>query len=267
MRPAPPSWGRWFSPRAFWSQVAPQATQTVLRRWFTHWGLPERLRVDTGTPWGSRGDLPTDLVCWLAGLGVAVVANPPRRPQANGVIERFQGVGQSWAEPGRCASAAELPAHLEWLDRLQRECSPAIAGRSRWEAYPALKPSGRVYDPAQEAATWDLRRVWELLGAQVVPRRVDAQGEVALYNRPYRVGLLWAGRTIWVGFDPEAGSWTFQDERGYELRRQAAELSAERIQALEVTHRRRGCHAAKPPGRSKAAKPRAPTRADQPTER
>ena len=58
---------------------------------------------------------------------------------------------------------------------------------------------------------------------------------------------MWSGRTIWVGFDPTQGEWAFQDEQGHEIRRQAAaELSAKRIRALEVTNRRRGCHAAKP---------------------
>jgi hypothetical protein len=236
--------------------VEPRATQAALRDLFARWGLPERLRVDNGTPWGSRGDLPTDLVCWLAGLGVRVLANPPRRPQANGVVERFQGVGKSWAEPARCASAAELQARLEELDRWQRELDPAVAGRPRMEAYPGLRHAGRAYDPAQEAATWELRRVWELLGSHLVSRQVDRQGKVSLYNRPYQVGLRWAGRTIWVGFDPAEGAWTFQDEQGYEIRRQAArELGPERVPDLEVTHRRRGIHAAKPPVRSRAAKP------------
>jgi hypothetical protein len=152
-----------------------------------------------------------------------------------------------------------LQARLEELDRWQRELYPAIAGRPRTEAYPGLKHSGRVYDPAREASTWELRRAWELLGAHLVPRQVDQQGTVSLYNRPYSVGLRWAGRTIWVGFDPEQGAWTFQDERGYEIRRQdATELSAAAIRALEVTHRRRGIH---------AAQPRASSRAAQPTER
>jgi hypothetical protein len=266
MRPPGPSCRRPFSPRAFWSQVEPRATQTALRSLFSRWGLPEQMRVDNGPPWGSRGDLPTDLVCWLAGLGVQVRANPPRRPQANGVVERSQGVGKSWAEPDQCASAAELQQHLDVVDRWQRELYPAVAGRSRWEAYPGLRHSGRAYVPADEPTTWDLRQVWELLGSYLVPRQVSLQGKVSLYNRPYSVGLLWAGRTIWVGFDPEQGAWTFQDEQGHEIRRQVAtELSPDRIQALDVTFRRRGCHAEKPPGRSKAAKPDDRTRAAKPT--
>jgi hypothetical protein len=235
---------------------------------FARYGLPEQLRVDNGTPWGSRGDLPTDLVLWLAGLDLRVLANPPRRPQDNGVVERFQGVGKLWAEPQRCGSATELQERLEELDRWQRELYPAIGGRSRLEAYPGLTHSGRVYDPAREASSWEIRRVWALLGTHLVPRQADQQGKVSLYNRPYSVGLRWAGRTIWVGFDPDQGAWTFQDERGYEIRRRdATELSAAAIQALQVTHRRRGIHAAKPRGRSKAAKPRASSRAAKPTER
>ena len=236
--------------------MPPRATQDVLRQMFTHWGLPQRLRVDNGIPWGSQGDLPTDLACWLAGLGVGVVPNPPRRPQDNGVVERYQGVGKAWGEPWTCTSAAQREARFVELDRWQREHYPLRTGPSRWQAYPQLKHSGRSYSRAWEARTWDVRRVWKLLESYVVPRLVDQQGKVTLYGWPHHVGLLWAGRTIWVGFDGATGVWVFQDEEGHEItRRPAPELSAERIQALDVTHRRRGIHAAKPHARSKAAKP------------
>jgi len=213
------------------------------------------LRVDNGAPWGSRGDLPTDLVCWLAGWGVAVLANPPRRPQANGVVEREQGVGQQWCEPWTCRSADELQHRLEEMDRVQREVDPVSGSRSRLAAHPGLKHSGRTYDPSGEDATWDLQKVWDLMGLHRVPRQVDRGGKLSVYNRPYSVGVVWAGQTVWVGFDPLEGHWTFQDERGHEIRRQAAsELSREAVCAMEVTHRRRGAHAAKPTVRNEAAK-------------
>jgi hypothetical protein len=212
--------------------------------------------VDNGMPWGSQGDLPTDLVCWLAGLGVPVTANPPRRPEDNGVVERSQGVGQSWGEPWLCASWGELQRRMDELDRWQRELYPAVGGMPRAQAYPGLRHSGRPYDEAQEARVWDLHEAWELMAAHLVPRDVSSQGKVSLYNRPYGVGLRWAGRRVWVGFDAEAGSWTFQDEDGHEIRRQIApELSAERIQMLDVTNRRRGVHAAKPHDPTTPAKP------------
>jgi hypothetical protein len=219
-------------------------------------------------PWGSQGDLPTDLACWLAGLGLGLLFNPPRRPQDNGVIERYQGVGKSWGEPQRCGSAAELQRRLDELDRWQRDLYPTADGRPRREVFPGLEHSGRRYNPAREVATWERKRAWEWVGSHLVPRRVDSQGKVSLYNRPYFVGSVWGGRTIWVGFDPERGEWMFQDEKGHEIRRQSApELSAERILTLEVTNRRRGCHAAKPHERTRAAKPHERTRAAKPTRR
>ena len=105
---------------------------------------------------------------------------------------------------------------------MQREVYPASGGRSRLEAYPGLKHSGRPYDAAWEGSTWDLQKVWDLVGTHRVPRQVDRGGKVSVYNRPYSVGVVWAGRTIWVGFDPVEGQWTFQDEQGHEIRRQVA---------------------------------------------
>jgi hypothetical protein len=186
---------------------------------------------------------------------VGLLTNPPRRPQDNGVVERYQGVGKAWGEPQCCGTAAELQRRLDRLDRWQRDFYPVAKGRSRREIYPGLEHSGRPYDPAQEPAQWELGRAWEWVGAHLVCRRADAQGGVSLYNRRYTVGLMWSGRTIWVGFDPQGGEWMFLDEGGHEIRRQAAaELSAERILALEVTNRRRGIHAAKPHERTRAAK-------------
>jgi hypothetical protein len=179
-----------------------------------------------------------------------VIANPPRRPQANGVVERGQGVGKQWCEPWTCESSDALQRRLEEMDRVQREVYPASRGRSRLAAYPDLKHSGRPYDPASEGAIWDLQKVWDLMGLHRVPRQVDRGGKVSVYNRPHSVGIAWAGRTVWVGFDPLGGQWTFQDERGHEIRRQEAkELSRESVCGMEVTHRRKGAHAADPTSR------------------
>src|SRR6266852_5962403 len=83
-----------FSPLAYWNTVPVGKVQAVLRHAFQRWGRPQRFRVDNGTPWGSVGDLPTDLALWLLGLDVGISPNPPRRPQDNGVVERSQGTGK-----------------------------------------------------------------------------------------------------------------------------------------------------------------------------
>jgi hypothetical protein len=212
-------------------------TQRFLQAAFTHWGRPQQLRVDNGTPWGSWNDLPTELALWLRGLGVEVVANPPRRPEDNGVVERSQGTGQRWAEPGACDSPAELQAHLEEMDRIQRELYPlGRSGRSRQEAYPGLAFSGRPYSRRWERGHWDLGAVDTWLGTFVVPRRVDCQGKVSVYGRKRFVGKRWAQTEVYVGFNPEGREWTFRDRDGRLLQKQAApELTRERIRAMRVT--------------------------------
>jgi transposase InsO family protein len=103
----------------------------VLRTLFARRGLPKRLRVDNGAPWGGWSDLPTALALWLAGVGVGVVWNPPRRPQDNGVVERSQRTGKAWAEPQRCDDVEELQRRLDEVDGIQREAYPAVGGLSR----------------------------------------------------------------------------------------------------------------------------------------
>jgi hypothetical protein len=42
----------------------------MFRQVFVRWGLPDRVRVDNGYPWGTPRDLPSELALWLIGLGV-----------------------------------------------------------------------------------------------------------------------------------------------------------------------------------------------------
>jgi hypothetical protein len=219
--------------------VPPQDSRAVVRQAWTLWGLPGAFRVDNGVPWGSAGDLPTDLALWVLGMGVGMIWNPPHTPQRNGVIERFQGVGQQWAEPWLCRSAAELQQRLEAMDRLQREEYPVAEGKSRMQAFPGLAHSGRPYDLAWEEAHWSLDAVVEHLAGYSLARRVDRKGMVSIYNRNHYVGSRFAGQPVWVFFDPEAFEWVFTDANGCQLRqRKAEEISRERIMALDVTNRR-----------------------------
>jgi hypothetical protein len=210
-----------------------------LRRAFQRWGLPERFRVDNGAPWGSRGDLPTDLALWLIGLRVGVDWNPPRTPQDNGVVERSQGTAKRWAEPGTCETEEELQHRLEDMDIIQREEYPGVNGGSRLEAFPELSHPARPYTPDREAESWSLEAVTSHLAGYATPRRVDKSGTVSVYNRSRYVGVLHQGKIVHVMFDPMSIEWIFADESGRQLRSlPATEISRESIVRLEVTHRR-----------------------------
>src|SRR4051794_41404623 len=131
--------------------------------------MPARIRVDNGTPWGSAGDLPTELALWLFGLGIEVIWNPPRRPQDNGVVERSQGTGKRWSEPPTCDGPAELQERIDDLDEIQREEYPSIEGRSRLEAFPGLRHPGRPIRAGVEGPTWSLEARWATPGTYAVP--------------------------------------------------------------------------------------------------
>jgi hypothetical protein len=231
--------GPGFSPPAYWAEVEPAAAQAELRRAFGRWGLPGGFRLDNGIPWGSAGDLPTDLALWLIGLGIDLTFNPPARPDKNGVVERSQGTGKRWAEPWTCRTPAELQRHLDKMDRLLREEYPSVAGRSRQAAFPGLAHSGHPYSKGWERRAWDLDKVLAHLAEYAVVRRVDKSGMVSLYNRTRYVGKAHAGKDIFVLLDPLRREWIFADTRGQQLRSQAAEeICRERILSLTVTHRR-----------------------------
>lgn len=212
-----PSWGRWFSPQGYWNQVPVAEVQTQLRQQFRRWGLPHALRVDNGNPWGNWSDLPTVLTLWLLGLGVQVLWNDPGRPQQNGKVERSQGTGKRWAEPGQCRDVPELQSRVQEADYIQREVYPAVGGLSRLAAFPHLHHSGQPYSRRWEAATWSLPRVTQHL-AEYVVGRVVASGRVTLYEQRYYVGRQYDKQTLYVHFDPDGCRWVITDERGTELR-------------------------------------------------
>ena len=228
-----------FSPQGIWSQVPAADVQTSLRQAFGRWGRPEAFRVDNGVPWGSWGDWPTDLALWILGLGVLVFWNRPRQPQENGKVERSQGTGRRWAEPHTCTTRAELQRRLEEMDLIQREEYPSIDGQSRLAAFPTLSRSSRPYSRSWERRSWDLECVRSHLSCSAVVRRVDVKGQVSLYNRGRYVGKQYAGQDVYVVFDPLDHQWVASDSDGRAVRAwPAEEISRERINRLEVTHRR-----------------------------
>ena len=70
-----------------------QQTETVqsqLIATFRHYGLPERMTMDNGSPWGGDLDHPyTPLTVWLIRLGIHISHSRPHHPQTQGKDERF----------------------------------------------------------------------------------------------------------------------------------------------------------------------------------
>jgi len=67
-----------------------QTVQAHLSDVFRNYGLPERMLMDNGSPWGDDADTPhTILTAWLLRLGVQVSHGRPYHPQTQGKDERL----------------------------------------------------------------------------------------------------------------------------------------------------------------------------------
>lgn len=64
--------------------------QAKLTEAFRRYGIPERMTMDNGSPWGSDIEHPyTPLTAWLMRLGIRVSHSRPYHPQTQGKDERF----------------------------------------------------------------------------------------------------------------------------------------------------------------------------------
>jgi hypothetical protein len=211
----------------------------MFRHVFARWGLPDRVRVDNGYPWGTPRDLPPELALWLIGLGVGVIWNPAGQPTCNPKVERCNGLTQQWGELRRCADRAAAAAVLAQVARIQREEYPAIRGRTRSEVFPGLKAPRRAYRRSREAALWDLCRVDAFLARGCWKRRVDCNGRISIYGHGRSVGRAWAHQEVGLRFEASSRCWIASNQAG-ELIKQipASELTREQIIALAVSRRR-----------------------------
>jgi hypothetical protein len=216
--------------------VPADRTVETLREAFQKWGRPDRIRVDNGYPWGSTGDLPTELELWLMGLAIETVHNPPSRPQANGVVERSQEIGQRWSDASRRGSAAEVESALQEMDSHQREGFPEPA-RSRLKLFPKLIHSGRSYTAADEPTLWSEMEMRRRLSQYAVVRQINARGLISVYGKNHYVGRRNAGQSATVRLEMDSGDWLFELSGGPVLGRTAAGINRETILSRQVTAR------------------------------
>ena len=146
---------------------ANQRTATVrshLVTAFQRYGLPDRLLVDNGSPWGNHPAHPyTPLTVWLRRLGIAISHSRPYHPQTLGKDERFHGTLER--ELGRQPPRPDLAAWQTAFDAWRQEDQPRAAARGAGpgRARQSLSPQRPALSRAVAAAA-------------VRPRRSDPQG-------------------------------------------------------------------------------------------
>ena len=89
--------------------------QAALTGCFERYGLPERMLMDNGPPWGSdAAHRHTPLTAWLMRLGIAISHGRPYHPQTQGKVERFHRTlrlellrTQRWRDLAHCQAALD----------------------------------------------------------------------------------------------------------------------------------------------------------------
>lgn len=166
---------------------------------FRRYGLPRKMLMDNGSPWGSDAAHPyTPLTVWLLRLGVKVGHSRPYHPQTLGKDERFHRTLKAEVlqycrglELSRCQARLDAWRQVYNLERPHEALGMAVpmscyreSPRSFPETLPLL-----VYGP----------------GDQV--RRVQAEGWITFKGRHFRLSKAFRGEPVALRPTVTDGRW------------------------------------------------------------
>jgi transposase InsO family protein len=172
--------------------ACPDETQPTVRHHlcaaFREYGLPERMLMDNGPPWGCTADQPyTGLTIWLMRLGVAVTHGRPYHPQTQGKEERLHRTLQ--AELLRHYSAADLEGYQRLFDAWRQ-----VYNQERPHEALGMDVPAAHYRPSMRPFPEQLSPVVYQSGDVV--RIVDKTGRISFQNRPLRIGKAFRGQQV-----------------------------------------------------------------------
>lgn len=154
--------------------------QAALTTVFRCYGLPERMLMDNGAPWGDDGNTRhTILTVWLMRLGIAISHGQPYHPQTQGKVERFHRTLKEELLT-RCTfpTLAVCQERFDgWREFYNTERPHEALG---------LQPPASCYLPSARPFPEELPPV--LYPEGDIVRRVDQSGKISFRNHAYRVG-------------------------------------------------------------------------------
>lgn len=178
------------------SSLKTETVEPVFRKVFRRYGLPEVIRVDNGSPFGSRGvcGLSKLSAGWVA-LGIRVEFIEPGHPEQNGVHERMhRTLKEETTRPPAANAAAQQRRFDAWRREFNRERPHEALGMQRPVQW--YHRSGRRYTARPSPPTYPLH--FEV-------RRVRPDGTIKWENRFRYVGEALAG--VVVGLVEGADGW------------------------------------------------------------
>ena len=173
--------------------------KTRLEMTFRRYGLPRRMLMDNGSPWGSDLEHPnTPLTAWLVRLGVQVVHSGPYHPQTVGKDERFH----------RSLKAEVI---TRWDLEGYKEC------QERFDWWRGVYNFERPHDSLELDVPADRYRSSERSFPETLPaieygpgdaiRRVQAGGKIYFKNRVFRIGKPFRGQPVALRATTKDGVW------------------------------------------------------------
>lgn len=170
---------------------ANEQDQTVRERLtgaFRRYGLPFRMVMDNGSPWGGDGEGPfTMFSVWLMELGIGVTHGRPYHPQTQGKDERFH----------RTLKAEVLAQrYFTDLDEIQGAFDGWRHKYNHHRPHQALSmevPASR-YRVSQRAFPERLPEISYDKGDEV--RKVDGDGRISFKNTPVRISKAFRGKPV-----------------------------------------------------------------------
>jgi transposase InsO family protein len=163
--------------------------QAELRAIFRRYGLPERMLMDNGSPWGSANAERryTRLGVWLLELGIAVSHGRPYHPQTQGKDERFHRTLAAEAIGRR--SFADLAACQQRFDAWRVVYNTQRPHDALGLATPAARYRASRRHFPETLAPFDY-------GPGAILRRVDDTGWLSFRGRPLKLGRAFAHRRV-----------------------------------------------------------------------
>lgn len=172
--------------------------QRLLTQMFKHYGMPKRMTMDNGPPWGYSGAQEhTRLCAWLMRLGIYVTHSRPGHPQTQGKIERFhRTLNQELLSRYYFDDLEHLQDGLNYFQDMYNTIrphaaidhkTPATRYRLSERTFPSKLPE-IVYPDTDEV------------------RQVSADGEIRLYGKRYRIGEAFAKQPVGIRIDQSKDS-------------------------------------------------------------
>ena len=179
-----------------------ERTQTVqqrLTRIFRRYGLPERMVMDNGAPWGHDADYHhTPLTVWLLRLGISVSHGRPYHPQTQGKDERFHRTlkaevlrGDTFRDMQHCQEAFDRWRGVYNLERPHQALEMATPA-SRYHV--SHRPFPEQLPPVE-------------YGPEDQVRRVQDQGRFTWKGRNVKISTAFKGLPVAVRPTSTDGLW------------------------------------------------------------